>query len=349
MKKLSRRQFLRTASVLMAATVLTACGATATSSSSGASVAASSAATSDTATDVKTYKFAYAYANMDENNMRTLKGIQMYVDELNATGKYDIEFLYTDAQSQVDKQIADVESLIAQQPDLILMSAVDTVGSIPCLQAIHNAGIIAVDDRGCDTEYKDVKFTGFDEDNIGLRLQEAVRTYLEQNPDINLKAGGIYGLAAQSEQLKRVDYLKALAEEMPDRLEIIETQYCDWSTDRATSTVEDWMQRYPEMNAIFTASDDMGLGACNALTASGREDVLVTSVDGTQIGLQLATAADQYFITIAANQEAITRHQVDFFMEMIDGTYTEPEYKCPPECFAIVTPDNVATVDMGSI
>lgn len=297
----------------------------------------------------KQYKFAYAFANMDENNMRTLNGIQMYVDELNATGEYEIEFIYTDAQSMVDKQIADVESLIAQEPDLILMSAVDTVGSIPCLEAIQNAGIIAVDDRGCDTEHKDYKFTGFDEDVIGGLLQEAVKTYLEENPDVVLKAGGIYGLASQSEQLKRVDYLLELAEEMPDRIEILATQYCDWSTDRAASTVEDWILKYPEMNAIFTASDDMGLGACNALNASGKSDILVTAVDGTKIGRQLAEDASQHFITIGVNQEQITRHQVDFFLAAIDGTYTEPEYVCPADCFAIITPDNIATVDLGSI
>lgn len=332
---------------------LAACGSSASSSAAESTAPSAAESTTQASTDnadVKHYKFGYAFANMDENNMRTLKGIQKYMDELNATGEYDIELIYTDSQANVDKQITDVESLIAQEPDLIMVSAVDVVGSVPALQAVHNAGIITVDDRGCQDDSIDNKFTGFDEDTIGARLQEAIRNYLDENPDVNIKAGGIYGQASQSEQLKRVDYLIDLAEEMPDRIEILQTQYCDWSTDRATSTVEDWLLRYPEMNAIFTASDDMGLGACNALKASGKSNVLVTAVDGTQIGIQLAQEGEEYFITIGANQEQITRHMVDFWISLADGSYDgDYEYKCPGECFAIVTPENVDTVDLGSI
>ncbi|MCI9487283.1 MAG: sugar ABC transporter substrate-binding protein [Lachnospiraceae bacterium] len=297
--------------------------------------------------EVKKYKIAYAFANMDENNMRTLEGLQAAIEAKNATGEYEIELIYTDSQSQVDKQISDVESLIQQEPDLILMSAVDTVGSIPCLEAIQAAGIIAVDDRGCDTESKDLKWTGFDENVIGGLKAQAMKDYLEANPDVHLNVGGIYGLASQSEQLKRVQCILDLAEEMPDRITIVETQYCDWSTDRATATVEDWLQRYPEMNCIVTASDDMGLGACNALGAAGKKGWYVDAVDGTQIGMQLAEAGEQHYVTIAANQEKITQTMVDLFIDVIDGTYTEPTFSCPAECFAIVTPDTVDTVDLG--
>lgn len=321
---------------------LAACGGDSSSASAPAAGSAGSGSAASTAGGAKQYKIAYAFANMDENNMRTLTGLNKAIDEMNATGEYDIELIYTDSQSQVDKQISDVESLIQQQPDLILVSAVDTVGSIPCLEAVKAAGIIAVDDRGMDSDAKDLKWTGFDEDTIGQLKAQAMKDYLEANPDVHLNVGGIYGLASQSEQLKRVQCILDLAEEMPDRITILETQYCDWSTDRATSTVEDWLQRYPEMNCIVTASDDMGLGACNALNAAGKTGWYVDGVDGTQIGIQLAEDGTQYYNTIAANQEAITKQMVEIFIQKIDGAYTEPEYSCPAECFTIVNPDTVA-------
>ena len=346
------KKHLLTALAAVAALSLAACGGSAEETTAGGGDTQAAAEAEDTEAEaeegeaaegeVKHYKWAYSFANMDENNMRTLRGLQSYMDELNATGEYDIEFIYTDAQSQVDKQISDVESLIAQEPDLILVSAVDTVGSIPALEAVHNAGIIAVDDRGMDSDAKDLKWTGFDENTIGTLKAQAMRDYLEANPDVVLNVGCIYGLASQTEQLKRIQCILDLAEEMPDRIKILETQYCDWSTDRATSTVEDWLQRYPEMNAICTASDDMGLGACNALNAAGKTGWYVDAVDGTQIGLQLAEDGTQYYNTIAANQEEITRHMVDIFIQVMDGTYTEDEYICPAECFTIVNPDTVA-------
>ena len=138
---------------------LAACGGDSSSASAPAAGSAGSGSAASTAGGAKQYKIAYAFANMDENNMRTLTGLNKAIDEMNATGEYDIELIYTDSQSQVDKQISDVESLIQQQPDLILVSAVDTVGSIPCLEAVKAAGIIAVDDRGMDSDAKDLKLS----------------------------------------------------------------------------------------------------------------------------------------------------------------------------------------------
>lgn len=291
---------------------------------------------------VKSYTLAYAFANIDENNQRSMDGINKRMDELNATGEYDLKLIYTDSQSQVDKQIADVESLIQKSPDLVLVSAVDVVGSIPCLEAVKNAGIIAVDDRGCQTEAIDFRFVGFNEDAIAEMKKQAMKDYLEANPDVNLKVGCIYGLASQSEQLKRIQCILDLAEEMPDRITILETQYCDWSTDRATSTTEDWLIRYPEMNAIVTASDDMGLGVCNALNSNGKTDFYVDGVDGTKIGISLCEDGTQNYVTIAGNQTRIMQEFVDVAIKAIEGEYNEKEYRCDASCFSIITRDNVA-------
>lgn len=292
--------------------------------------------------DVKSYTIGYSFANVDENNQRILNVINSYVEELNATGEYNIKFLYTDAQSQVDKQIADVESMIQKSPDLIAVSAVDLVGSVPCEEAIHNAGIICVDMRGCKTDVYDYRFVGFDEDAIGEMKAKAMRDYLEANPDVNLKVGCIYGLASQTEQLKRVQCILKLAEEMPDRITILETQYCDWSTDKATSTTEDWLIRYPDMNCIVTASDDMGLGVCNALKANGKKDFYVDGVDGTKIGISLCEDGTQYYVTVGANQTQIQRNFIDVAIKKIEGEFTEDVYRSDASCFKIITRDNVA-------
>lgn len=295
--------------------------------------------------DVKQIKLAYAFANIDENNQRTMNAIKAYVEELNAAGKYNIEFIYTDSQSQMDKQIADVESLIQQKPDLINVSAVDTAGVIPCLQAVVDAGILCVDDRGSDAaDIYTYEFNGFNEDGIGELKAQAMKDYLDANPEAHLNVGCIYGMAAQVLQLQRIECIKALAEdpEYSDRITILETQYGDWSTDKATSITEDWLLKYPEMNCIVTASDDMGLGAVNALNASGKKDFYVDGVDGTKIGIELCEAGTQYYVTIAANQTLIQKDWVDTALAAIDGTFTEKEYKCPASCFEIVTRDNVA-------
>lgn len=50
-----------------------------------------------------------------------------------------IEIITTDAQASQDKQLADVESLIVQNPDILIISEVDTSGAIPAFQAAKAA------------------------------------------------------------------------------------------------------------------------------------------------------------------------------------------------------------------
>ena len=145
---------------------------------------------------------------------------------------------------------------------------------------------------------------------------------------------------------RKQELAKKLEEEMPDRVKLIETQYCDWSTDRAMSTVEDWLQRYPEMNCIITASDDMGLGACNALNAAGKSGWYVGGVDGTKIGIQLAEEGTQFYNTVYANMVDMDRKWIDILLQVIDGTYTEKEYTCGEEYFLILNPDTVGNYDL---
>lgn len=288
----------------------------------------------------KHYKLGYAFSNIDENNQRSLTAIQKRIEELNKAGAVEIELIYTDAQAQVDKQISDVESLIAQSPDLIMVSAVDTVGSVPCAQAVHNAGIISVDDRGMKDDSIDFMFQGMNEDAIKEMKKQYLVDYLEANPDVVLNFGLINGLASQSEQLKRNQDVIELAKEMPDRVKVLDSQFADWSTDKATSITEDWLQRYPEMNAISTASDDMTLGVCNALSANGKEGFLTMGVDGTKIGCELVKAG-KMTVTIKANIPMIYKQWVDICVQAVDGTFTEDYYSPGTDALVAVTIDNV--------
>ncbi len=289
--------------------------------------------------------FCKAYANIDENNQRGENAIQELIKEINAEGKYEIEYYYTDSQSQVDKQITDVESLLQYKPDVILISSVDTVGSIPALQAAKAAGAFVIEDRGAEDESIDAHFYGSNEDAIAARIEQSVKDYLDANPDLNLKVGLCYGLASQVEQLKRCDIIKEMDTdpEYGDRIEIVAEQYCDWSTDKATAAVEDWMIKYPDLNCVITASDDMGLGACNALTAAGKKDIYVGAVDGTAIGVELCKTSPQYYVTISMSQMGMqTALMNDLVIGAVEGTFTGGDYYCDESCFKTLNRETIA-------
>lgn len=286
---------------------------------------------------------AYAYANIDENNKRCMDAIEKRIAEVNAErDDIEVRFIYTDAQSSVDKQLADVESLIAQKPDLILISAVDVEGSVAAARAVRDAGIICVDDRGMVDESINYMFQGMDEQSIKEMKKQWLIDYLEANPDVTLYFGLIYGRPAQTQQLIRNGDVLELAQEMPDRVVVLDEKYGNWSTQEAMALTEDWMQRFPEMNAISSASDDMILGAINALTAADRVDEFITlSVDGTVIGAQLVEEG-KLDMTVKALQDLAMGQWVDIAIQAVEGSFTDNYYTPGTDALVAMDLSNVA-------
>lgn len=323
---------------------LAACGGGGTAEESSAD-AASTAETADAAStesgDKKVYTIAKSFANLDENNKRSM---EMFEDSANQYmaehPEIEIKIITTDAQSSQDKQISDVETLIAQSPDILIISEVDTIGAIPAFQAAKAAGIITMGERGTEDESVDIFFQGMDENSIMEMKKRFIEDYLEKNPDAVLNFGLIYGLASQTEQLKRNDDVIALAEEKPDRVKVLDKQYADWSTDKATNITEDWLMRYPEMNAISTASDDMTLGACNALAAQGKTGFITMGVDGTKIGREQIKLGNQT-MTVLANQKLIEGIRFDVCIGAIEGTFKDSYATAGVDGLVVLTKDNV--------
>jgi ribose transport system substrate-binding protein len=289
-------------------------------------------------------KIAYAFGNMDENQNRILNAFRSAIAAINEKrSDIRVEFLYTDAQFSVEKQIADVESLIQQKPDLIQIAPVDTVGCIPAAQAVHNAGILVAEDRGMEDESIDFHFLGMDEPSIPPMIKEWLVAWLNERPNAVLKVGLIYGNPMQTLQLIRHDTIKELAVEMPDRVQILDERYGNWNTQEAMAICEDWLQRYPEMNYVASASDDMALGAANALAAANRlDDFLITSIDGTAIGAELVETG-RIDMTVKALITKIYAICVDSLLAKIEGTLSDRYFTAGRDGLVTMDASNVAT------
>jgi ABC-type sugar transport system substrate-binding protein len=64
-------------------------------------------------------------------------------------------------------------------------------------------------------------------------------------------------------QLLRCEAIKDLAKEIPDRLEVIDERYGNWDTQISMGIVEDWLQRFSDLNFISNGQDICKLCASN--------------------------------------------------------------------------------------
>lgn len=281
----------------------------------------------ETNSEKKVIKIAWSDDTMDQTRAVMLEEVKARMEEVNAErDDIELELTYYDAQKNVDKQISDVETALLNKPDVFIFSSVDATGSIPAVELIKEAGAIVLDIRDIGRpDLVDCVFYGSDEGTYAAATTGWLKNYLEQNPDVVLKTGLIYGAAAQTQQFARCDLVKKLAEEMPDRVIILDEKYGDWDTEKAMNITEDWLQSQPDMNYICAANDIMALGASNALVAAQKKDaVLVTSVDVTEEGVNRIKEG-QLDLTVGA-QIKDNAQMIDVILGIIEGTYTEPTY-----------------------
>lgn len=180
----------------------------------------------------------------------------------------NVKLIMFDAESNVQKQITDVETLCTLAPDVIMIKAVDPVGSVPAFETCAEAGIPTMAVH-FNVDYDKTLKLLLNQATAASRSADYLIKYLDDNPDATLKVGYIWGSKAMpATQARYNGWKEPLMAKYPDRVEILAEQDCNWDTTTAQNTMEDWLQAYPDMNCVVCQSDEMATGVINSLQAA---------------------------------------------------------------------------------
>lgn len=187
-----------------------------------------------------------------------------------------------DAQSDQSKQISQVEDAIAVGYDLFFISAFDADGVRPALEAADKADIpvVAIDTSVTDIDLVTCQVTA-DNAEAGRLAGEALGERLEENAKV-----GIIGLSVNMDCRARSENFKEGLKEKCPSAEVVFEQEGNGTTDTALTIMDNMIQSYPDLDAVFAINDPSSLGAVAALESAGMlKDVLVASVDGSSDGV----------------------------------------------------------------
>lgn len=198
------------------------------------------------------------------------------------------DFAYTDAQSQIAKQLSDIEDLVAQGVDYLVIAPKENTGLERGLEAAKEAGIPVILIDRCHEgvageDYatfiaSDFVYQGYE---CGVALAEAMGgsgnvVIIEGQP------GGTDGVERQE------GFDKAM-EEYPN-ISILASQPGEYSRSKAQSVMENYLQSYGNtINGVFSYDDEMAQGAITAIEAYGLkpgEDIKITGIDGQKSAIQ---------------------------------------------------------------
>lgn len=250
-----------------------------------------------------TYKVGFSQVEMN-NPWRTAQTASMQ-EEAERLGH---ELVYTDAGGSEAKQISDVDSMIAQQVDLIFLAPRSEKPLAQAVLKAKAAGIpVILLDRDVDHEIAEpgedyVCFIGSNFVQEGARAAEWLAITMGGTATIIELEGTTGSSPAIDRQQGFRDYLAGTyvsADNLgtpvpapeggfPD-MQIVASQTGDFARDEGRQVFETLYQANPEANAVYAHNDEMALGAIAALEAAGKvpgTDVIIVSVDGSRDALQ---------------------------------------------------------------
>lgn len=187
------------------------------------------------------------------------------------------EIILTDGQNNSAKQTSDVEDLIQRGVDCIIMAPVQSEPLAPVAKKVLDAGIplILIDRMISTDDY--TTFAGGDNKLIGVKAAEYIGEKLGGKGKVAMIEGTL-GASATNDRAE--GFLETLKEKYPD-MELIADLSADYKRDQCMKVMEDLLQANEELDAVFCHSDNMALGALQAMEAAGRtQDIICIGADG---------------------------------------------------------------------
>ena len=257
----------------------------------------------------------------------------------NRAAALGVKIIETDAFNDTNKELANVENLLAQKIDLLLFEAASLEASVASIEAANKAGVPVVQFNGKAQGGDYVTFVGSNQIESGQLLGQWLLDLYKKLGKDKLKGVYLRGVAGQITDIARSDGVKkALADAgMTDKFEFVE-QYADYDRGKGQSVTESILSQSTAYDFIIANNDDMILGAMAAVQQAGLLGKMpMCGVDGLPEALD-AIKAGNLSATVFQNPEGQAAGGLTAAIWFLEGAKPEKEILIP---FQLVTPDNV--------
>lgn len=222
--------------------------------------------------------------------------------ELGAT----IEHSAPPRPDNIEDQTRQVEDWIVRRPDAFVFVPVDFRAMVPIIRKATDAGIPVVGFVN-QMEGDFVSYVGSDDETIGYEISRHLFRAMNGRGRV-VHIDGVP--AAITAQARKRGFERALRE-FPD-IQLLTSQPAMYRRLPAVQVFENLMQRFPQIDGVVCANDDMAVGVAEALHGAGRGGrTLVVGIDAIpdgaaaiRDGRMLATADfnghDQAYLAVQA-------------------------------------------------
>jgi galactofuranose transport system substrate-binding protein len=234
--------------------------------------------------DVKSAKVGFSQSEKEANPFRIAetKSIKDEAAKLGIT-----QLTTTNANSQFNKQISDVEQMIDSGVQLLVIAPLNSDGwdSVFAKASAKHIPIVTVDRKINATPCKDyLTFIGSDFAEQGKRAADEMAKALNNKGSVAILLGAPGNNVTT---LRTSGFKDEIAKVAPD-IKIVFEQTGNFAREDGQKVAEQLLQSKSDINGIYAENDEMALGAIVALKGAGKKagDVKLVSVDGTKGAVQ---------------------------------------------------------------
>lgn len=200
---------------------------------------------------------------------------------------------FEDGQQKQENQVKAIRNFILQDVDYIILDPVVETGWEAVLEEAKEAGIpVILSDRtvevGDESLYSCWVGSNFCEE--GIKAGEWLENYLKEQgrEDETIHLVTLQGTSGSSAQIGRSDGLKNIKKHSD--WVMLEKQSGDFTQAKGQEVMEDFLEKYDDIDVVISENDNMTFGVIDALEAAGKKmgtdgDVIVISFDAVKDAL----------------------------------------------------------------
>ena len=181
----------------------------------------------------------------------------------------DLDFVLT-TTSDPGQQVSDLEDMVATRGiDALVVLPFESEPLTGPIQRIADSGVwVTVVDRGLAQEGIEDLYVAGDNDSFG----RTAGTYFADTLDEGAKIVVMRGIASTVDNERVAGFESALE---GSGIEVLAMDHGNWNRDTAFNLMQDYLSRFPEIDAVWAADDDMAVGALAAIEQAGREGEMI--------------------------------------------------------------------------
>ena len=224
-------------------------------------------------TSKDTIRIGFSQAMTNDDWRRSMNNAMKLQASLNP----NIELTIRDANYEVQKQIEQLEGLIADSLDVIIVSPIQSKPITPVVQKALNAGIpiLVVDRKTQDQTY--TAYLGADNIEVG---RNAAKEIIASNTKDSIRIIEIRGMAGSSPAEERSQGFNQIIARF-GTAKIIERIEGDWEKESIQEKLKNFLKQDPNIDYVFAHNDRMAVGAWEVARDLGLEkEIFFIGVDG---------------------------------------------------------------------